>query len=189
MDINKIKVVSFAIRYRLMGYRLLQNPKGTSPYQIKMIKSWSGISDKLDRFDHFHTKSKNFSNPKEKTVKKTLLVTRYMFWKDKNYKKVVKEMLYQEHNAHGDFITKSKAPLSYEEIMKRNTAYIDKEHTKGPHRELVPFLFIPVERNVPTVESIADREISKFFQQKRKNNIPQDIKSFLKTLRKNLVGQ
>ena len=34
-----------------MGYKLLQNPKDTSPYQIKMIKTWSGISPEFDRID------------------------------------------------------------------------------------------------------------------------------------------
>ena len=106
MDVKKIQVTAFAIKNSLLGYKLLKNPKGSSLYQIKMIKTWSGISSALDRFNHYHTKYRDFSKPNEKTAEKTLLVTRYMFWKGKDDKKVVKEVIYNESKSNGDFISK-----------------------------------------------------------------------------------
>ena len=93
MDIKKIQVVSFAIRNKMLGYQLLKNPKGSSPYQIKMIKTRNLISPELDRYDQYFTKSRDFSKPKSKTEKQTLLVERYMFWKSKNDKKTVEDCL------------------------------------------------------------------------------------------------
>ena len=193
MNIKKIRVAAFAIKNRLLVYHLLQNTKGSSPYQIKMIKTWSGISPELDRFDHYHTKYRDFSKPDEKTVKQTLLVTRYTFWKDKNNKKIVKEVLFNKRKSNGDFISKVKeSGLGYDEIINRDTSYIDTVHKKGYHKEFNPsfiFLGYAAECSVPTMESIADKEISSFFKQKHKDNIQRKTKSFWTILRKNLTNK
>lgn len=194
MDVKKIQVTAFAIRNRLLGYHLLQNTKGSSPYQIKMIKTWSGISSELDRFDHYHTKYKDFSKPDEKTAKKTLLVTRYTFWKDKNDKKIVKEVIYNESKSNGAFISRVIEPeCGYDEIANRDTSYIDKLHITGYHKESNPLVAclgaVPTEHYVPTEESIADKEISSFFRQKHKNNIQRKTKSFWSILKQNLANK
>ena len=189
MDIKKVQVVAFAIRNRTLGYRLLKNPKGSSPYQIKMMKTWSGISPDLDRFDHYHTKSRDFSCPDSKTERQTLLISRLMFWKKKDDKKVVKTMIYNKTKSNGEFVAKNKN-VDFEfsdEFINRDTTYIHKEHRKGYHKELVPFLFIPVEHNVPTVETIAEKKVSDFFEQKHKKEAKK-TKSFWAVLKENLAN-
>ena len=189
MDIKKVQVVSFALRNKMLGYQLLKNPKGSSPYQVKMIKTWNGISSELDRYDHYFTKSRDFSKPELKTEKQTLLVDRLMFWKNKNDKKVVKEMFYTKEKSNGDFTAKDKqSDLTADEIINRDTTYIDKEHIRGYHKELIPFLFIPMEHTVPNIESIKDREISKFFAEKHKRTQRIKHPSFWATLKQNLKG-
>ncbi|MCR5265896.1 MAG: hypothetical protein K6E29_04810 [Cyanobacteria bacterium RUI128] len=187
MDIKKVQVTAFAIKNRMLGYQLLQNSKGSSPYQVKMIKTRSYISPELDRHDYYYTKSRDFSKPDEKVEKRTLIVDRLMFWKSKNDKKIVKEKFYSEQKANGEYSSASKqSELSADEIINRDTSYIDKEQRKGYHKELVPFLFIPVEHNVPTVESIKDREISKFYEKKHKEAQKNKHISFWTILKKNL---
>ena len=194
MDIKKIQVIAFAIKNKFLGYKLLQNSKDSSPYQIKMIKTWSGISPELDRFDHYHTKYRDFSRLNEKTAKKTLLVTRYMFWKAKNDKKVVKEALCYGRKPNGASIcTEKESGLSYDEIANRDTSYIDKLHITGYHKESNPLVAclgaVPTEHYVPTEESIAEKEISLFFRQKYKNDIQRKTKSFWSILRQNLADK
>ena len=186
MDIKKIQVITFAIKNRLRGYQLLQNPKGTSPYQVKMIKKYSGISYDLDRFDHYYTKSRDFENPHKKTEEQTLLVTRLMFWKSKNDKKTIKEVIYNKTNSDGKFVSKIKNNrYELDEYINRDTSYINQEHHKGYHKELFPGLFIPLEISVPTIETIADRETDKFFRQRsREKKFPKI--SFWTVLKNNL---
>ena len=50
----------------------------------------------------------------------------------------------------------------------------------------MPFIFVPVERNVPTIESIRDREVNKFFEQKHKKARENKPSSFWTVLRQNL---
>lgn len=189
MDIKKIQVVSFAIRNKMLGYQLLKTPKGSSPYQIKMIKTRNLISPELDRYDQYFTKSRDFSEPKSKTEKQTLLVERYMFRKSKNDKKTVKEMFYTKEKANGEYIANDKqSDLTADDIINRDTSYIDKEHVKGYHKELIPFLFIPVEHTIPNIESIKDKEINKFFEQQRKKAQKRNIPSFWAILKQNIKG-
>ena len=159
-----------------------------------MIKTWSGISPELDRFDHYHTKYRDFSKPNEKTAKKTLLVTRYMFWKAKNDKKVVKEALCYGRKPNGTYIcTEKESRPRYDEIANRDTSYIDKLHITGYHKEANPLVAslgaVPTEHYVPTEESIAEKEISLFFRQKYKNDIQRKTKSFWSILRQNLADK
>lgn len=74
MNIQKIKAAGFAIRHRLLGYKLLQNPKGTSPYDVKMMKTWNGIDgNTLDRYDHYYSVSRDFSKPNSKKRKRKFI--------------------------------------------------------------------------------------------------------------------
>ena len=80
MDVKKIQVCAYAIGKRIQGYHLLKNPKGTSPYQVNMIKSWEGISYELDTFSIYDRVSKDFSADKSKTIKQHLHSEKNMFW-------------------------------------------------------------------------------------------------------------
>ena len=154
-----------------------------------MIKTWNGISPELDRYDHYFTKSRDFSNPELKTEKQTLLVDRFMFWKNKNDKKVVKEMFYTKEKSNGEFISGEKqSNLTADEILNRDTSYIDKEYSKGYHKELIPFLFIPMEHTVPDIESIKYREINKFFEAQHQKSPKRKLPSFWSVLKQNLKG-
>lgn len=173
MDIKKIRATAFAIRNRLLGYELLQNKKGVSPYQVNMIKKWSGINEELDRFDFYYTKSRDFSQPKSRTQKTTLHAIRYMFWKNKDDKKVVKEMLYIKEGADGATKVKNKIPVSYAEVQSRDTRYITEER-------LVP------EYDSFVKKSISDLERDAYFENKRVQEARRERKSFWFVLRQNM---
>ena len=191
MDLLKVKAVGFAVRNRLKGYKLLQNPNGSSPYEVKMVKKWSGIDgETLDRFDHYHSVSRDFSKPDAKTEKETLLSTRYMFWKDKNDKQTMKEILYMKDCADGSHISKQKFPsVDYEEIYNRDLSYIEKEKNFGTIDEFRPGWFLTPAKTVrvPNTQSIREREVDKFFEEKSKNQPVEE--SFWKTLIRNLRGK
>lgn len=190
MDFLKVRTVGFAIRNRLLGYELLKNPKGRSPYEVKMIKKWNGINgETLDRYEHYYTKSRDFSKPGTKTEKETMLVTKYMFWKNKDDKKILKETIYMKDRADGSSVYKQKsASIDYEEIYNRNTDYINERNHKVLRKTVrTPFLQ-PIRFEYGVIkESISDREIDKFFEEQRKNK-PQK-ESFWKTLIRNLKGE
>ena len=180
MDIKKVQVAAFAVKNRLLGYHLLKNPKGSSPYQVKMIKTWSGITYDLDRFDHYHTKSRDFSKPDEKTAKETLLVSRYMFWKNKNEKNIKKEIIYNKTNSKGEFTAKNKMPVSYEELENRDTKYINKTRTTKKETILLPPYFT---FDIAKEESVASKQIDNFFE---KQNKQKESNSFWTVLFQNL---
>ena len=173
MDIKKVRATAFAIRNRLLGYELLQNKKNVSPYQVNMIKKTSGINGELDRFDFYYKKSRDFSQPKSRTEKKTLHAIRYMFWKSKDDKKIVKEMLYIKEGADGKTKVKDKMPVSYEEIMNRDTRYITEEHWVSEYDKYVK-------------KSIADMEQDVYLENKRLQEARRQTKSFWEVLRQNM---
>lgn len=111
-----------------------------------------------------------------------------MFWKNKNDKQTMKEILYMKDCADGSHIYKQKLPsVDYEEIYNRDTSYIDKERKFGTHEEVnISFLRPAQRKRVPTIESIKEIEIEKFFEEKRKNQPKEE--SFWKTLIRNLRG-
>ena len=43
ISIDKVKTTAFVLRKRLLGYKLLQNPKGTNPNELTMLKTWFGL--------------------------------------------------------------------------------------------------------------------------------------------------
>ena len=189
MDLLKVRAVGFAVRNRLKGYKLLQNPNGSSPYEVKMVKKWSGIDGTtLDRYDHYYSVSRDFSKPDAKTEKETMLVTKYMFWKNKNDKQTMKEILYMKDCADGSHISKQKfPPVDYEEIYNRDLSYIEKDRNFGTHEEVrLPFLRPAQRKRVPTIESVREREVEKFFEEQKKNQPAEE--SFWKTLIRNLKG-
>ena len=57
----KQKFYTYAITKRLQGYHLLKNPKGTSAYEVNMIKNSENIGYNLDRFSSYTRISKNFT--------------------------------------------------------------------------------------------------------------------------------
>lgn len=173
MDIKKVRATAFAIRNRILGYELLQNKKGVSPYQVNMIKKWSGINEELDRFDFYYTKSRDFSQPKSKTEKTILHAIRYMFWKSKDDKKIVKEMLYIKEGADGTTKVKDKVPVPYDEIMNRDTSYINESRLVS-------------EYDIYVRKSIADSEIDAFYENKRLQEARRTRKSFWTVLRQNM---
>ncbi len=40
---DKVRTTSFVLRNRFCGYKLLQNPKGTNPNEVTMLKTWFGL--------------------------------------------------------------------------------------------------------------------------------------------------
>ncbi|MBO7672564.1 hypothetical protein J6S88_04055 [bacterium] len=173
MDIKKVRATAFAIRNRILGYELLQNKKGVSPYQVNMIKKWSGINEALDRFDFYYAKSHDFSVPKSRTEKTTLLATRYMFWKNKDDKKIVKEKLYMKEGADGTTEVKKVVPILLDEILNRDTSYIRDSR-------------LVAEYDIYVKKSIADSEIDAFYENKRLQEARRTRKSFWTVLRQNM---
>lgn len=53
ISFDTVKTTAFVLRHRLRGYELLQNPKGTNPNEVKMIKSWFGFDG--ERYDKFYS--------------------------------------------------------------------------------------------------------------------------------------
>lgn len=50
VNIDAVKTTAFVLKNRCLGYKLLQNPKGTNPNEVTMIKRWFGInSDFCDK--------------------------------------------------------------------------------------------------------------------------------------------
>lgn len=43
INVDKVRTTSFILRKRLLGYKLLQNPKGTNPNEVTMLKTWFGL--------------------------------------------------------------------------------------------------------------------------------------------------
>lgn len=77
VKIDTIKTTAFILKYKLKGYKLLQNPKGTNPNEVVMMKNWFGIEpdyyDKHYHYNRIHRYKKN-----DKYVKdETLLLTEY----------------------------------------------------------------------------------------------------------------
>ncbi len=75
ITIDKIKTAEFAIRHRLMGYKLLQNCKGTNPNEVTMIKSSFMIADdycdKIYNTTRIHRKKSGNKFVKEKIEMQT----------------------------------------------------------------------------------------------------------------------
>ena len=50
VNLDTFKTTGFVLKNRLLGYKLLQNPKGSNPYEQTMIKKWHGATGHyLDR--------------------------------------------------------------------------------------------------------------------------------------------
>lgn len=43
INVDKLKTTAFVLRNRFWGYKLLQNPKGTNPNEVTMLKTWFGL--------------------------------------------------------------------------------------------------------------------------------------------------
>ena len=60
INIDPIATTAFVLKYRLKGYTLLQNPKGTNPNEVTMLKTWLGLKeggmwgDCVDKCYHYH---------------------------------------------------------------------------------------------------------------------------------------
>lgn len=71
VNMDTVKTTAFVLRHRLMGYKLLQNTKGTNPNEVTMIKTWFGIDpDRMDKFYNtirIHRKQSEGKFVKEKT--------------------------------------------------------------------------------------------------------------------------
>ena len=121
VNMDKIRVVRFAVFNRLRGYKLLRNPKCTSPYDVAMIKSRFGIQvqnnniDKIFYVNRLHLKKEKEGFVKEKT---TLMATYFMNPETKDYSNNRKSiMLYSFKN--GDFRHKEKTSVSQEMLEQR----------------------------------------------------------------------
>ena len=53
--LDKVKTTAFVLKNRLLGYKLLQNAKGTNPNEVTMIKTWFGVDPVFyDKHHHYH---------------------------------------------------------------------------------------------------------------------------------------
>ena len=182
MDFNKVRVISFAVRNRLAGYTLVKNPKKKSPYYVKMVKTWHGINDELDAFEHKYIISRDFSKKGTGTDRKTFQRTRYVFWKDKNDKKVIYNMHYLHEKPDGtSSVPKNFGPeVDYNELGKRDLGYINSiQGIDGYNPEHLPIL-------TSDIETVGDMEKNMFWRAIHKRENTQGDNSFWTTLRYNL---
>ena len=190
MDVKKIQVCAYAIGKRIQGYHLLKNPKGTSPYQVNMIKSWEGISYELDTFSIYDRVSKDFSADKSKTIKQHLHSEKNMFW-NKDGKEIKKSRLYSKSETDKPFVFK-KLEIPYEELENRDLSYINKERFRG-YRDDVDFSMSHLGycnlQRVPNYTSIREEEISNFFNKQHKKADSRKTTSFWSVLIKNLTNK
>lgn len=78
ISIDNIKTTAFILKYKSKGYRLLKNPKGVSPNDVSMIKTWFGFHP--DYYDkHYHYQKIHRYKDRDKFIKdETLLVSEYI---------------------------------------------------------------------------------------------------------------
>ena len=60
VNMDRFKTTAFVLKNRLKGYKLLQNPKGTNPNDVTMLKTWFGLpyggiwGECVDKCYHYH---------------------------------------------------------------------------------------------------------------------------------------
>ena len=184
MKLKNIKIYTYAITKRLQGYQLLKNPKGTSAYEVNMIKNSENIGYNLDRFSSYTRISKNFTTGQ--TVKKHLSISRYLFWTDKN--KEIKKERFGYTIENGKQLSVSENTVSIDELNNRNFDYIEQKRKSGTVYD-VDFSKIYIGKfdvkKVTGYNSIRELEILKFFKTQHEKSItPQP--SFWNVLKTNL---
>ena len=78
ISVDKVKTTAFVLRKRLMGYKLLQNPKGTNPNEVTMLKTWFGLvmpeyNDKC----YYYKKLHRYKNGEKFVKDETMLMSEY----------------------------------------------------------------------------------------------------------------
>lgn len=79
---DKVKTTAFVLKNRLMGYKLLQNPKGTNPNEVNMLKTrfmvpYGGqFMECVDKCYHYH-KIHRYKEGNKIIKDKTFLMTEY----------------------------------------------------------------------------------------------------------------
>jgi hypothetical protein len=82
VTMDKVKTTAFVLKNRLMGYKLLQNPKGTNPNEVTMLKTWFGLpfgglwGECVDKCYHYHRIHRYQAGDKF-VQDKTFLMTEY----------------------------------------------------------------------------------------------------------------
>lgn len=77
MQIQKLKLVAFAVKKRIQGYRLLKNPENVSPLSVTMFKSQSTVYCDATTFNKYIKVTKDFS--KKSNLKKEILYSFYYY--------------------------------------------------------------------------------------------------------------
>ena len=175
MDIKKIKVATVAVIKRFQGYQLLKNPKGTSPYQLNMIKNFEGITSELDRFSHYDSVTIDYSSEVAKYKEKHLRLSRFMFW-TKDKKEIKKSRIYYttESGKVCKWVNK-EIPIDEEEkiLNSRDTSYIKKRRRNGTRNQVdlsMAFLGFARAKRVSNYESISETVQIKFFEKQAEIN-------------------
>ena len=121
---DKVKTTAFVLKNRLKGYKLLQNPKGTNPNEVTMLKTWFGLPfggqwgecvDKCYHYNRIH----RYQDGDKFVQDKTFLLTEYFMdpatktypSKRKNY---IGYMI-----KHGDFKPLDKEMVTQDEADRR----------------------------------------------------------------------
>ena len=73
--VQKIATTTYATIKRLQGYQLLKNPKGSSPYQVNMIKCRRGLTPELDEVFFYSRINKTFEGLYPRSKNKKLVST------------------------------------------------------------------------------------------------------------------
>lgn len=184
MDIKSVRVCAYSVLKRLQGYHLLQNPKGSSPYVVNMIKNSEKIAYNLDRFSSYTRISKDFMTGH--TTKKYLSINRYMFWTDKG--KEIKKERFGYKTETGKPLSMKETSINIEELNNRKFDYIDKKR-KRDTVNYIDFSNIFVGnfsvKKQAYYTSIRDLEIQKFFSMQQKKDKEHKI-SFWSVLKANL---
>ena len=119
VNIDTIKTSAFAIRHRLLGYKLLKNPTGTPKNEVNMIKTWFGViglhNDKCHHYERIRRHKEG-----DKFVKdKTLLISEYFIDPDTKTFSGKRKNITGYIEKSGDCKSLKKTYMTHEEYDKR----------------------------------------------------------------------
>ena len=82
VTMDKVKTTAFVMNNRLLGYKLLQNPKGTNPNEVTMLRTWLGLpsggirGECVDKCYHYHKIHRHINDDKV-VLDETFLMSEY----------------------------------------------------------------------------------------------------------------
>lgn len=135
---DTIKTTAFTVKYKLRGYKLLQNPKGTNPLEVTMIKSWFSFdSDYFDKF-YANTRIRRTKAGDKFVTDRIDILTEYLMDPELlTYSAKNKNIFVTHQTADGNLKSRSREVMSVAEKKKRPLPdFIDKQDARWWGEEL-----------------------------------------------------